>query len=63
MLQEWWYYLRTVVLPRKIGTHLIHYRVEETENLRSYGQEFKEINVEASSIVPVQIRSATQVHE
>ncbi|PWA55104.1 1,2-beta-fructan 1F-fructosyltransferase [Artemisia annua] len=54
--------LRTVVLPKKTGTHLIHCRVEETESLRSHGQEFKEIKLEASSIVPVDIGSATQLH-
>ncbi|PWA60607.1 glycoside hydrolase, family 32 [Artemisia annua] len=43
------------------GTHLIHCRVEETDSLRSHGQEFKEIKLEASSIVPLDIGSATQV--
>ena len=48
---------------KKTGTHLIHWRVEEIESLRSHGQEFKEVKLEPGSIVPLDIGSATQVHK
>ncbi|KAI3704995.1 hypothetical protein L1987_75225 [Smallanthus sonchifolius] len=51
---------RTVVLDRKTETHLLHWPVEEVESLRYNAREFKEIELEPGSIVPLDIGTTTQ---
>lgn len=52
---------RTVVLDRKTGSNLIQWPVKEVEQLRLRGDEFKNVNAKAGSVVPLDIGTATQV--
>ncbi|KAE8657194.1 Acid beta-fructofuranosidase [Hibiscus syriacus] len=52
---------RTVVYDNKTGTHLLQWPVEEVESLRLNATVFKEVVVEAGSVVPLDIGTATQL--
>ncbi|KAJ0906240.1 putative beta-fructofuranosidase, 2,1-fructan:2,1-fructan 1-fructosyltransferase [Helianthus annuus] len=59
IITECW---KNIVLDRKTGTHLLHWPVEEVESLRYNGQEFKEIELEPGSIIPLDIGTATRFY-
>ncbi|XVE63897.1 hypothetical protein DITRI_Ditri07aG0058100 [Diplodiscus trichospermus] len=52
---------RTVVYDKKTGTHILQWPVEEVESLRLNSTVFKEVLVEAGSVVPLDIGTATQL--
>lgn len=52
---------RTILFDKKTGRNLILWPVEEIESLRSQSHEFDKVVVEAGSVVPLDVGSATQV--
>ncbi|XVF54978.1 hypothetical protein PTKIN_Ptkin05aG0223900 [Pterospermum kingtungense] len=52
---------RTVLHDSKTGTHLLQWPVEEVESLRLNSRVFKEVVVEAGSVLPLEIGTATQL--
>lgn len=50
-----------MVLDQKTGTNLLQWPVEEIESLRLDGKEFNNITVEAGSVIPLAVESASQV--
>ncbi|KAE8715958.1 Acid beta-fructofuranosidase [Hibiscus syriacus] len=52
---------RTVVYDNKTGTHLLQWPVEEVESLRLNATVFKEVIIEAGSVVPLDIGTATRL--
>ncbi|OMO94907.1 Glycoside hydrolase, family 32 [Corchorus capsularis] len=52
---------RTVLFDNKTGTHLLQWPVKEVESLRLNSTVFKDVLVEAGSIVPLDIGTATQL--
>lgn len=53
---------RTVVFDKKTGNNILQWPVEEVESLRSEGNEFRKVELEPGSLVPLKISSATQVY-
>lgn len=52
---------RTVLFDNATGTHLLQWPVEEIEDLRLNSTEFSDVLVEAGTVVPLDIGTATQV--
>nr|AFR69121.1 vacuolar invertase [Manihot esculenta] len=52
---------RTVSLDKKTGSNLLQWPVEEVENLRLRAREFKKVEVEPGSVVPLDLDAATQL--
>ncbi|KAB2000331.1 hypothetical protein ES319_D12G224200v1 [Gossypium barbadense] len=52
---------RSVLYDNKTGTHLLQWPVEEVESLRLNATVFKDVVVEAGSVVPLDIGTATQL--
>ncbi|KAH7668353.1 Beta-fructofuranosidase protein [Dioscorea alata] len=52
---------RTVLLDLKTGSNLLQWPVKEVESLRASSQEFSNINMSSGSVVPLDVRSATQL--
>ncbi|KAF7815872.1 Acid beta-fructofuranosidase [Senna tora] len=52
---------RTVVLDKKTGTNLLQWPIEEMDKLRLRDNEFKNVNVNPGSVVPLDIGTANQL--
>ncbi|KAL9249363.1 Acid beta-fructofuranosidase-like protein [Drosera capensis] len=52
---------RTIWLDQKTGTNLLNWPVEEVESLRMSHKDFLSITVQAGSIVPLDVGSATEL--
>lgn len=50
-----------MLLDLKTGSNLLQWPVKEVESLRASSQEFTNINISTGSVVPLDVRSATQV--
>ena len=51
------------MFDEKTGTNILQWPVEEVEELRLNSTEFNGVELVPGSVVPLNIRSATQVHE
>lgn len=49
------------MFDKKTGTHLLQWPVEEIDSLRLKGKEFNQVRIQAGSVVPLDIDSATQL--
>lgn len=52
---------RTIVLDTKTGSNLLQWPVEEVDSLRLSSKEFDSVEVEAGTVVPLDVGTATQV--
>ncbi|KNA16664.1 hypothetical protein SOVF_087020 [Spinacia oleracea] len=52
---------RTVLYDQKTKTNLVQWPVEEVENLRHNSKEFDKVVVPAGSVVPLDVRAATEI--
>ncbi|XP_022772704.1 acid beta-fructofuranosidase-like [Durio zibethinus] len=52
---------RTILFDQKTGTNLLQWPVEEIESLRLKRNEFNQVKVQAGSVVPLNVASATQL--
>ncbi|KAG4131155.1 hypothetical protein ERO13_D09G190000v2 [Gossypium hirsutum] len=52
---------RMILFDKKTGTHLLQWPVEEIDSLRLKGKEFNQVRIQAGSVVPLDIDSATQL--
>ncbi|XP_077235872.1 beta-fructofuranosidase, soluble isoenzyme I-like [Tasmannia lanceolata] len=52
---------RVVVFDEKTGSNLLQWPVEEVESLRLNGTDFDDIELEAGSVVPLDVGTATQL--
>ncbi|XVF10790.1 hypothetical protein REPUB_Repub07fG0213600 [Reevesia pubescens] len=52
---------RTILFDNKTGNHLLQWPVEEINSLRLSSNEFNQVTVQAGSVVPLDVGSATQL--
>ncbi|XP_039037703.1 acid beta-fructofuranosidase-like [Hibiscus syriacus] len=52
---------RMILFDEKTGTHLLQWPVEETDSLRLKCKEFNQVTIQAGSVIPLDVDSATQL--
>ncbi|KAE8658492.1 Acid beta-fructofuranosidase [Hibiscus syriacus] len=52
---------RTILFDEKTGTHLLQWPVKETDSLRLKCKEFNQVTIQAGSVIPLDVDSATQL--